>query len=51
MGEKEKLPKEVIDILKNVSVFIPLYIPTAAHNEHNNIKLEILKILEKYDSQ
>lgn len=42
------LPIEVIELLKRAGSFIPLYMPTQAHNEHNMLKLDILKCLDKY---
>jgi len=44
---------EVVDIeslfalLEKLGKFIPLYMPTEAHKEHNNINLEILNFIKQ----
>lgn len=42
------LPSDVVEILIKAKAFVPLYMPTKAHNEHNMMALDIIKILEKY---
>lgn len=42
------LPTDVAEILIRAKAFVPLYMPTKAHNEHNMLGLDIIKILEKY---
>lgn len=44
------LPDEVIQLLKRAKSFLPLYIPTKAHHEHNELGLDIIKCLEKYQN-
>ena len=45
------LPTDVVEILIRVKTFVPLYMPTQAHNEHNALALDIIKILEKYKTK
>lgn len=42
------LPTDVVEILIRAKAFVPLYMPTQAHNKHNMLGLDIIKILEKY---
>lgn len=39
--------QEVVELLKRAAKFIPLYMPTEAHREHNKLKLDILKYLSE----
>lgn len=43
-----QLPEDVVEILIRAKAFVPLYMPTQAHNKHNMLGLDIIKILEKY---
>src|SRR3990167_10438793 len=42
------LPPDVVEILIRAKAFVPLYMPTKAHSEHNMLGLDIIKILERY---
>lgn len=48
--KEQTLPQEVIELLKRASEFLPLYMPTKAHHEHNKLKLDILVCLKKYET-
>jgi hypothetical protein len=45
---KCSLPTDVIELLKRAKTFVPLYMPTKAHNEHNQLGLDLIKCFEKY---
>lgn len=43
------MPSDVIELLKRAKAFVPLYMPTKAHHEHNELGLDLIKCFEKYD--
>ncbi len=44
-----ELPEDVVDVLIRAKKFMPLYMPTKDHEDHNKLALDILNILKKYE--
>lgn len=47
-GDVGALPPDVIELLKRAKKFVPLYMPTKAHNEHNQLGIDLIECFEKY---